>query len=106
MRRSKGTVLLAAALAVCTLFSGCKKVEQGEQSSASIASHAADAQQEDPTDPIDDWTRQETGQKSVAFTCSLYYQSAFSFRNGKQICKHRNKRQYASGNRRRISSGI
>ena len=65
MRRSKGTVLLAAALAVCTLFSGCKKVEQGEQSSASIASHAADAQQEDPTDPIDDWTRQETGQKSV-----------------------------------------
>ena len=65
MRRSKGTVVLAAALAVCTLFSGCKKVEQGEQSSASIASHAADAQQEDPTDPIDDWTRQETGQKSV-----------------------------------------
>ena len=57
MRRSKGTVLLAAALAVCTLFSGCKKVEQGEQSSASIASHSPDTQQQHPTDPIDNCTR-------------------------------------------------
>ena len=35
-----------------------------------------------------------------------YYQSAFSLRNGKQVCKYRNKSQYASGTRCRVSSGI
>ena len=70
MRRSKGTVLLAAALAVCTLFSGCKKAEEQPlpspeiSASPSFSVHRSTLDQYGLTGEI---------KEDDEFACAVYY---------------------------------